>query len=97
MLDHTFPFKPHKTETHHSLTLPAGVTIPFIPKNAVCIVVQAITQNIRFTLDGVTPTATVGFQLVASATPIRIDLNERITFKCAYESSGAILQYEIGE
>ena len=44
------------------VNIAAAVTLTK-PAGAAEIIMQAITQNIRFTLDGTTPTATLGFQL----------------------------------
>src|SRR3990172_5934045 len=38
---------------------------PVVPAGATMCVVQALAQNVRFTLDGTTPTAAVGFQIAA--------------------------------
>lgn len=43
------------------LTKPAGAT---------AIIIQALTKNIRFRLDGVNPTAAAGFQIQADTSPL---------------------------
>jgi hypothetical protein len=42
------------------------------PVGATQIIIQAITGNVRFTLDGSTPTATYGFELQAGQMPVCI-------------------------
>jgi len=61
---------------HLSETLGAGVFTPVVEARSTYILAQAITENIRFTIDeGQPPTAAIGFQLVASDPPllIRVD------------------------
>jgi hypothetical protein len=57
------------------------------------LIVQAIDENIRYTLDGALPTATFGFRLTAGNDPIAIPVgpNTRLTF--VEESATAVLQY----
>lgn len=56
------------------------------------LLVQALTQNIRYTLSNTTPTASVGFQLKAGDPPVRIDLEEGMSIRFIEETSGAVLQ-----
>jgi hypothetical protein len=86
------PVPPHRAET-----MGAALFSPVVPLNASCLVVQALTQNVRMTLDGTTPTASLGFQLVASAGPYRIELNEATVPQFFREAAGAILQYCFGK
>ena len=99
LLDKIYPysFSPHKGETHQAITLGAGVFVPYLPPGATSILVQTVTQNVRYTLDGTTPTAAIGFQLAAAATPILIEITERVNLKFIREASGAVLQYCVGE
>jgi hypothetical protein len=90
-------FRPHPDETHQTMTLGTEVISPYFPPGATKIMMQAITKALRYTLDGTTPSATVGFQLAAAATPIVIEINEHTKLQVIREESGTILQYEIGE
>jgi len=90
-------FRPHPAEVHQSMTLGAGVVSPYFPPGASKIMMQAITKALRYTLDGTTPSATVGFQLAAAADPIILSINEHTKLQVIREESGTILQYEIGE
>ena len=82
---------------HQSVTLPNGTVWPFAPPAAArVIMMQALTQNIRYTLTGSTPTATSGFQMKAGDPPILVNL-DGVVLKIICETNGAILQYELGE
>lgn len=80
--------------THHSATI-AGVFSPANkPPDAEWILVQALTQNARFTLDGTNPTATLGFQLVAGDPPVLIPLGADLYPEFFPETAGCIIQYQ---
>jgi hypothetical protein len=63
------------------------------PTGASKIIIQAITQNVRFTLDGTAPTSTLGFQLVAGGTPFIIEV-PGASIKVIQEAATASLQYQ---
>lgn len=83
-------------DNHASITLGVAKFSPPLPVGVIrFILVQAITQNIRYTLDGVTdPTATVGFQLVASDPPVLIPMGPGLLPQFIREAAGSILQYQ---
>ena len=58
------------------------------------ILVQALVQNIRYTLSNTTPSSTVGFQLKAGDPPVRVDLDEGMSIRFIEESASATLQYQ---
>ena len=89
-------FRPHPAEVHQTMTLGTAVLVPYFPPGASKIMFQAITKALRYTLDGTTPSATVGFQLAAAAAPIVIQINEHTKLQMIREESGTILQYEVG-
>ena len=60
------------------------------------LLIQALTQNVRYTLDGTTPTATTGFQLVAGNPPIIIPVEGRTVVTVIQEAATADLQYCFG-
>lgn len=64
------------------------------PATATAILAQALTANVRYTLDGTTPTASVGFQLKAGDSPVLIDVAPGLTIKVIQEASGADLEYQ---
>jgi len=81
---------------HYAETLGTVVFSPVVPAGgARHLLVQAVTQNIRCTLSaGQVPTAAIGFQLVAGAVPIYIDMGTGVTPQFFREAGGAILQYQ---
>lgn len=64
------------------------------PAGATKLLIQAITQNVRYTLDGTTPTASVGFQLKAGDPPVVIPVGEDTGVKVIQETATASLQYQ---
>lgn len=61
------------------------------------LLMQALGQNVRFTLDGTTPTATKGFQLVAGDPPLLLPVTSSTTVKVIEETATADLQYQWGK
>lgn len=61
------------------------------------ILIQALTQNVRFTLDGTAPEAAKGFQLKAGDPPVIIPLGNATVLKVIQEAATADLQYQWGE
>lgn len=91
------PFVPLRNVAHESYIMPANVVELSIPRAAREILVQAITQNIRFTLDGTDPTTARGFQMVAGDPERRIMISTLTRLKFIREANGAVLQYQYGE
>jgi hypothetical protein len=63
------------------------------PAGASRIIMQTLTQNVRWTLDGTTPTATVGFQLPTNQDPIIVAV-PGASIKVIQEAATASLQYQ---
>ena len=57
--------------SHTQTAAISAATAIAVPKGARYILIQCATQNVRITFDGTTPTATVGFLIVAAAVPQR--------------------------
>lgn len=70
--------------TAQTLTKPAGASQ---------IMIQALTQNVRYTLDGTDPTASLGFQLLAGNPPVIIAV-PGASIKVIQETATASLQYQ---
>lgn len=88
---------PLSGETHQAYTMGAGVLTLSLPLHAEFLLMQAITQNVRYTLDGTAPTAGgLGFQLKAGDPPVMVHLKAGVVMKFLREASGAILQYQYG-
>lgn len=67
-----------------------------IPTGSRKIMIQALTQNVRFTLDSTTPTASKGFQLYAGDPPLVIPIDPTTTFTVIEETATADLQIQFG-
>jgi hypothetical protein len=67
-----------------------------VPADARNLLIQALTQNIRYTLDGTTPTATAGFQIRAGDSPILIPLGDDTVVTVIQEAATADMQYQFG-
>lgn len=64
---------------------------------ATMLLIQASGADVRYTLDGTTPTAAVGFTLFATAEqPTLILLEDGVTVTVIEESASAILDYQWG-
>lgn len=74
-----------------TLTPPTGLAV-----GVAKLLIQTVSQNVRYTLDGTTPTATTGFQLVAGDPPIIIPIGANTTVKVIQEAATADLQYQWG-
>lgn len=62
------------------------------------IYIQAISQNVRMTVDGTTPAAsgnTTGFQIRAGDPPVRFDFAPGTTIKLIEEAASASVQYQM--
>lgn len=66
------------------------------PAEAIKLMIQALDQNVRYTLDGTDPTTSTGFQLFAGDPPIIIPLGIDMTIKVIEEAATADLQYQWG-
>lgn len=88
------PFTPVGAHTVNS-SLSSAVTLT-PPAGANALLIQALTQNVRFTLDGTTPTASTGFQIIAGNPAMIIDLSATTVFKIIQETATATIQYQFG-
>ena len=76
-------------------TISTAVTLT-IPSGAQKLLIQALTQNVRLTLDGTAPEIAKGFQLKAGDPPIMIPISTGVTVKVIQEAATADLQYQFG-
>ena len=61
------------------------------------LVVQAIDQNVRYTLDGTTPTSSLGFRLTAGNDPIALPVGSNTNLVFIEEAATAVLEYLWGQ
>ena len=81
--------------SHHNVSLGTAVYSPQDqPNGANYLMVQSITQSTIFTLDGSTPSATNGFVLLVTQSPILIGMGTSVIPRFIRAASGAILQYQ---
>jgi hypothetical protein len=80
--------------SHQAVSLGGSAVTLSIPATADGILAQAISQNVRYTLDGSTPTTSKGFVLYAGADPLRIPINPDVTIKVIRVANGAELQWQ---
>ena len=78
---------------HTELAAAAATTIS-APAGAKRLLVQALSQNVRYTLDGSTPTTTKGFQMRAGDPPILIPVGANTTVKVIQETATAEVEYQ---
>jgi len=83
------------TGAHVSQSL-SGVYSPTTPDDATKCLVQAITQNARFTMDGTAPTSSIGFRITAGDPPMVIPASGSIGLKFIQETAGSVLQLQWG-
>ena len=65
--------------------------------NVTKLLIQSLTQNSRYTLDGTTPTSTKGFQLKTTDPPVIISLVGITSLKVIQEAATADLQFQGGK
>lgn len=77
--------------------LSAVKTITFAPGQH-SIILQALSQNVRITTDGSTPTPSgndTGFSLRAGDPPVRFDFAPGTVLKLIQEAASAVVQYQM--
>ena len=84
-------------ESHNDgLDVSSAATLT-IPAKATKLVIQALEQNVRMTLEGTTPTSTKGFQIKAADPMIVIPLGANTQIKLIEEAATADVQYMFAE
>ena len=92
--EQAFSFRPNGAH-NDGLDISSAVALT-IPDGARKLLIQALDQNIRFSLDGTTPTATKGFQIAAEDPPLVIPLSSVTTVTVIEETTTADMQYQFG-
>lgn len=80
--------------TLSSLSSAASVTKPANSEMTNGLLVQAFGNNVRYTIDGTTPTASLGFVIFAGNEPILINVQKEDNIKFIEETASATLQYQ---
>lgn len=80
---------------HSRDTSVSGATALTKLAGANAIMLQALTQNVRYTLDGSTPTASQGFRL-AAGTLITLSVGSDMTVTVIEETASASIEYQWG-
>jgi len=81
---------------HVDGTIISSATV-LTPEAGSCkLLIQALGQDIRFTLDGTTPAAAKGFQLKADDPPLMIVVAKGMTITVIEETGTADIQYQWG-
>lgn len=89
-------FQPAGANTHVDGLAISSATVISNPNGGTKLLIQALTQNVRFTLDGSNPTATRGFQLKAGDPPVVIPVSATTVVTVIEEAATADLQYQWG-
>lgn len=61
------------------------------------LLVFALTQSVRYTLDGSAPTPTIGFRITAGNDPVVITFGPNTTIRMVEEVATAVLDYQWGQ
>src|SRR3990167_9251495 len=93
-----FPFTPLAgvtvpgAEAHGSVTLPNSPTVfeLNVPMGANCVMLQARTQPISYTLQGSAPTTTAGFLMATADLPIIVAITATTKLKFVPATNGAL-------
>ena len=77
-----------------AVTSLSGVQTYTVPHYCAGILIQAFTQNVRVTIDGTTPTATVGFQVKAGDPAVFIGAPANTVLRFIEETASANIIYQ---
>ena len=90
------PFDPVGNHTRNA-TLNAAVDLSALrPADSDKIMIQCDTQNVRYTLDGTVPTATVGFLLLTTQPPVVIAVSDTTRLRVIEAAGGGVINYAWG-
>lgn len=80
---------------HTQISAPSTAQAIVVPENAGGVLIQAITQNIRITMDNFTaPTATRGFQIKAGDPAVYIPAVRGTQIRIIQEAASATVEYQ---
>ena len=87
-------FNPVFTHSQNSSLSSAVTLVPETGSNK--LLIQAFTNNVRYTLDGTTPTASLGFVLTAGDAPLVIPIGSATIVKVIEETASASIDFQFG-
>ena len=94
---YNYPFTTSKMMTHQSVAIGTNLYSPALPLGTESVLVQAITKEVRYTLDGTNPTASFGFRLLTTQRPTKIEITESTILKFYGEDATSVLQLQAGQ
>ena len=87
------PFDPVGDHTRNA-SLGSAVDLSALrPDQADKLMIQCDTQNVRYTLDGTAPTATVGFLLLTTEPPVIIACSDTTRVRVIQAAAGGVINY----
>ena len=89
-------FSYHVSGAHVDGTAISSAVTLTPPAAATKLMIQALDQSVRYTLDGTVPTASKGFQLFAGDPPVIIPVGNDMVIKVIEEAATADIQYQWG-
>lgn len=87
-------FDPVGSHAQDATISAAAVLSPEVGSNK--LLIQAFTNNVRYTLDGTTPTASLGFVLTAGDDPIVIPVGPATIVTVIEETASASIDFQWG-
>lgn len=92
-----YPFIPHIGWTHQHVVVGSALYSPALPPNTESVLVQAVVDEVRMTLDGTTPTAAIGFRLLLTEPPLRVVITEHTILQFFGEGATSAIELLAGE
>lgn len=80
-------------DSHTYNTSISSATDITIPSNADSIMISAKDNDVHYTLDGTTPTTSLGFKLIADSAPIILPLTSGTVIKVIETTASAAIDY----
>lgn len=80
--------------THTSRNDLSAVKAITVPDRATGMIIQALTQNVRVTIDGTAATTTLGFQIKAGDPAVLLPVYAGQVIRAIEETATAVLQYQ---
>ncbi len=95
MANEFFEFIPEGAHQQDA-TVSSATTLTKPGSGASKLLIQAVDQNLRFTLDGTAPTTSKGFVLKADWPPLLLQVGEGVTVRVIEETATGGVEYQWG-